>query len=1237
MKYEELITRSKFALRIKDYDQAIKFISSAIDINNESPNAYLLLGTVYQSKGDYTNAIDNYEIAISKNSKLIEAYNNLGVIYKNLKHYDKSVYYFKEALKIDHKRADIYYNLGNVHKIIDKLRESINDFERAIKLNPEFTPSYNNLGIIYEQLGKYNEAINVYQKGLKVDYNNLKLHYNLGVVFELMNNLDEAEEHYKKAVELNPNCIDAHNNLGVVYEKLGQIENAKNCYEDALSLNPNYIKSRNNLALVYEKINDYENAIKEYKKAIAVNPNYTVALSNLGKLLYLKESYNEAEAIFEKLLKINKDDFDSSLYLARVLEKIDPNRAVDVYNNLLRNDPTNGELRKSLGDLYMSLDRNFEALEEYKKVEKLLPGDIENKVKIAQVSKMEGEYVDAIKTLEELAASGSDDKVMNELGSIYLEIGENDKAINIFEKLKDGGGKDELLSLNLAKAYKANKNYDKAMENFQTLLDIEGTESVGEDDIEKFNERLNLYEETVKDIALKNEAESKRIRDKLREYDISSLMEDDDVKNKDELNKNEDGISNIEESLQNSFDAPIINIGDDEPYYSIEEEEEFISAKDKEEEPEEDEEKFEPNSMLNLLQDQDTYDELPYRREEDKEKETVIKREKPAFDNLAETKNLLDQIYQIPQNQNIPEKSDFSNNIEAQMKNLNDKVASLFDKMDSPKSAPPLQTNEADERRFMDNLSDKLSSFIDKLGDKISEVKKQNEEQTASEINPFKNETEPEITEESEDYEREDVGDDPLKNEISQDDEDLLNDIDEGLEEFDEEEAGELADDLIDEDIKDVLDNIEDMDGENLDDAILDDFDDIGEEVEEKIGDIEDEEFESFGDLDDFPPDGDILGEPEIIEEPENFDVGELEDKFDIPQYSDNIVEEDDSIVDNDDIGVTEELEELATDGAGDAMEELGKTTDDDNRLDTDTEDLEDLDILEEEEDFDNDKLTDDIFKKDIEDAIKDFDANENAGEPTGNIENFGKDDISGDGRDKSKDSNKSKISDESSESDGFNADLDDFFKDQDFSANKEFQNSAGGKINDILDKDINDVMKSIDEDLSKFNESEELFPELEDELEALSEIDKDLTNENLELLDDGIEDISIEGELEELSKLPDELTDFDGIDELADIEDELDKDSFSDYSESFANDRNTYPKTESGYNKNELYPARDFSGLEDIMEFPPIDDEFVKKIDNFNKTIDKKLDTLLEKNLSQKNVNISTKVIKGVEVDIFE
>lgn len=1171
MKYEELITRSKFALRIKDYDQAIKFISSAIDINNESPNAYLLLGTVYQSKGDYTNAIDNYEIAISKNNKLIEAYNNLGVIYKNLKHYDKSVYYFKEALKIDHKRADIYYNLGNVHKIIDKPREAINDFERAIKLNPEFTPSYNNLGIIYEQLGKYNEAINVYQKGLKVDYNNLKLHYNLGVVFELMNNPNEAEESYKKAVELNPNCIDAHNNLGVVYEKQGQLESAKNCYEDALSLNPNYIKSRNNLALVYEKLNDYESAIKEYKKAIAVNPNYTVALSNLGKLLYLKESYNEAEAIFEKLLKINKDDFDSRLYLARVLEKIDPNRAVDVYNNLLRNDPTNVELRRSLGDLYRSLDRNFEALEEYKKVEKLLPGDIENKIKIAQVSKMEGEYVDAIKTLEELAASGSDDKVMNELGSIYLEIGENDKAINIFEKLKNGGDKDELLSLNLAKAYKANKNYDKAMENIQTLLDIEGTESVGEDEIEKFNERLSLYEETVKDIALKNEAESKRIRDKLREYDISALMEDDDVKNKDDLNKNEDGISNIEESLENSFDAPIINIGDDEPYYSIEEEEEFISAKDKEEEPEEDEEKFEPNSMLNLLKDQDTYDELPYRREEDKGKETVIKHEKSAYDNLAETKNLLDQIYQIPQNQNIPEKMDFSNNIEAQMKNLNDKVASLFDKMDSPKSTPPLSSNETDERRFMDNLSDKLSSFIDKLGDKIGEVKKKNEEQSAPEINPVKKEAEPEIVEESEDYGSKDigskdVGDDYLENEISQDDEDLLSDIDEGLEEFDKETAGELADDLIDEDIKDVLDNIEDIDGENLDDAILDDFDDIGEGVEEKIGDIEDEEYESFGDLDDFPPDGDILGEPEITEEPENFDVGDFEDEFDIPQVGGDNIGEDGDIGD---IDVTEELEEPATGEIGEEMEEL------------------------------------DDFA--VEDSTTYDGLETDAGVPKG----F-------DAPDEEKN-------------------LDKYFKDQDLSTNKDFQNSAGGKIDDILDKDINDVMKSIDEDLSKFNESEELFPELEDELEALSEIDKDLTNEKFELLDDGIEDISIEGELEELSKLPDELTDFGGIDELADIEDELYKDKFADYKESFESDRDFYPKIESEYNKNESYSARDFSGLEDIMEFPPIDDEFVKKIDNFNKTIDKKLETLLVKNLSKKNVNISTKVIKGVEIDIFE
>ena len=624
MDYEELLNRADMSVRIHDYEEAIKFVKQAIDIshtdasdnksdkkqNDSDASLYLLLGSIYQKHGDYDRASSCYNTTIEKDPHCVEAYNNLGVISKTRLNYQEAIDYFQQALKVNPNRSDIYYNLGNTYKLMGNLEYAKDNFEQTLKLKPDYVTAYNNLGNILDRLEQYQYALAVYHKGLKIDFNNWKIHYNIAITFEKIGNTVEAESHYRKAIEINPTFIEAYNNLGILYEKNGNYDAAKKCYNDLLSFNPDYNKGHNNLGRTYECLGMPDEALAEYKKALAGNPNYKIALNNSAKLCYDRHDYQNAEKLYERLLRMEKDNYTAAVRLANIKEETDPNAALSLYQTLIeRNEKPEDlpALHKHIADTYSKLDRNEEALEHYRIVRKLQSDDTDNIMRMAKLSEKIGLLHEAVSILEEAKKNNENDpQIMKYLGEVYMESGDNEKAIETLKSLQSiSPDKDNIY--NLAKAEYAAGHSDQAMQYMNELLTTGENESLL--DLNDLTEKLALYEQMLAELAQQS-AEQDEVLDKLKDYTMEELLADPEPEDD---QSQSDALSELEESLIAETDnGKLISFGDNAPVYDVEEEEEILDASDAEEE----DKTAGGNSFLNLLKGQDTYGEMVYRKEE---------------------------------------------------------------------------------------------------------------------------------------------------------------------------------------------------------------------------------------------------------------------------------------------------------------------------------------------------------------------------------------------------------------------------------------------------------------------------------------------------------------------------------------------------------------------------------------------------------------------------------------------
>lgn len=202
----------------------------------------------------------------------------------------------------------------------DSLTSEINELKKKLEENPDslvFAP----LADAFRRQGNLKEALDVCKKGLQKHSSYTLAQVVLGRILREQGKINEAADEFKTVLEIDPDNLLAHNLLGYIYLEKKDFQAAIEEYQKVLTLNP-----------------DDEEAQKELKVAIE-----KAAGENRGLQTGLK-----VESPLEPKVSTAKES-TATLTLAELyLKQGHFDKAIEVFRELLANDPQNLMLRQKL-------------------------------------------------------------------------------------------------------------------------------------------------------------------------------------------------------------------------------------------------------------------------------------------------------------------------------------------------------------------------------------------------------------------------------------------------------------------------------------------------------------------------------------------------------------------------------------------------------------------------------------------------------------------------------------------------------------------------------------------------------------------------------------------------------------------------------------------------------------------------------------------------------------------------
>lgn len=316
--------------------------------------------------------------------------------------------------KIPSRNAEAYLNYQKGQQIIrrgggrlDELDEAVSLFKKAIDLDPGFSLAYVGLSYAYlEYIFWGRRPSNEFQpKALNAAF---------------------------MALELDDNNAEVYGALGAINFYRFEFETAKGYLDKAIQLSPNFIPPYEYLSWIHIFENDKEKAIQLLQKAQELDPLSTKYIGDMGQAYFYFHKYDEGLKIIKSALLNHPDDnwllwIQACLYLG----KDHYEEAISTFQKRSAGKDTNWMLGYAYG---MAGNK--------KEAERILN---------YQLEKRTHEHVPAIM-----------------IGTIYLGLGNKDKALEWLERDMEEGGQGMLFGgLKMDKVYDPIRNDPR----FKKILD----------------------------------------------------------------------------------------------------------------------------------------------------------------------------------------------------------------------------------------------------------------------------------------------------------------------------------------------------------------------------------------------------------------------------------------------------------------------------------------------------------------------------------------------------------------------------------------------------------------------------------------------------------------------------------------------------------------------------------------------------------------------------------------------
>lgn len=311
--------------------------------------------------------------AKDRNDNLPEAYFALGSVYTETGKNAEAVEEIKHALRLAPNSDDGYIRLGQAYSATGQTESALAAFKKAEELNPYYWFNHKQLGGAYVDAGRNTEALKEFQRQIDLNPKDWSGYNNIGAIYSLEGRWKDCIPYLEKAIQLQPR-FDSYSNLGSAYYELGRYPEAIQMYEKAVQMNGNSTVALRNLAQAYRRAGQEPEALSTYDRAIAaaynqlqVNPQNADVMGTLAMCYAAKGDLSRAVQLIERARSIDSADgglmYDEAVVLSlqgRVPEALSSlQRALQNGTSLedVKKDPDLQAVRSS--PKFKSLERMF--------------------------------------------------------------------------------------------------------------------------------------------------------------------------------------------------------------------------------------------------------------------------------------------------------------------------------------------------------------------------------------------------------------------------------------------------------------------------------------------------------------------------------------------------------------------------------------------------------------------------------------------------------------------------------------------------------------------------------------------------------------------------------------------------------------------------------------------------------------------------------------------------------------
>jgi len=147
----------------RNLPMAMKELTEASRLDPGNAEVDMVLGLVYQARGDMSKAEEHLRRSIDKNPDYADARNNLGSVLAGRKAWGEAIREFEAAaanvMYTTPERA--YFNLGEAYRFKGDPAKAEDAYRRAMRANERYAPAYTSLSSVLGGQGKWEEAASV--------------------------------------------------------------------------------------------------------------------------------------------------------------------------------------------------------------------------------------------------------------------------------------------------------------------------------------------------------------------------------------------------------------------------------------------------------------------------------------------------------------------------------------------------------------------------------------------------------------------------------------------------------------------------------------------------------------------------------------------------------------------------------------------------------------------------------------------------------------------------------------------------------------------------------------------------------------------------------------------------------------------------------------------------------------------------------------------------------------------